>query len=435
MKNTLISMLLLIFSLPTSATEVRGAIDPVKYTSGKFAVSGWACQTEYNQSINVHLYLDDRAAAGGELVKWAVAERETESAVGDLCGTSGIPHRFRFYFNYDEMNAFQGRKIYVHGISVANTANALLTNSGKYTVFPPYVSYTDGALFRRNFDPKPEAIFESDFLSIASFNGENNVVKARYVPYEKGSHRIVEHLPLTESVNSATLSYDVKFHSDFEFVKGGKLHGLGGGSATTGCNPIDPQGWSVRVTFANGGGVKLYVYDQDRTNNCGHSYNNNVGFTFDKNKWYRIDLYVKMNSAPNNADGLAELYIDGVKIAEKHGVRLSGDQNVEVDKFLFSTFHGGSDASNSPSKIVYSYFDNFLVKSGKVISGTNGFTCEYTENGIFNTSGACCANSCGSCGGSGCGNLDGGAASCCTSSILQSAPICTYPDTKSPCSL
>ncbi|MGM0557802.1 MAG: hypothetical protein ACQEVA_15565 [Myxococcota bacterium] len=50
------------------------------------------------------------------------------------------------------------------------------------------------------------------------------------------------------------------------------------------------------------------------------------------------------------------------------------------------------------------------------------------ENGLV-----CCASSCGTCGGSGCGGRPGGAESCCTSAVMESARSC--PTHEAPCIL
>ena len=67
----------------------------------------------------------------------------------------------------------------------------------------------------------------------------------------------------------ATLIYSFMMKPGFEFVKGGKLPGLGGGNATTGCDPIDPGGWSMRYMWRRNGKAVVYAYHLDRMNECG----------------------------------------------------------------------------------------------------------------------------------------------------------------------
>jgi hypothetical protein len=273
--------------------------------------------------------------------------------------------------------------------------------------------YTDGALFRENFESGT-----NDY----SFNGKGvidaGVFRASYPPSNDGSPRLVKRSTLNQSVTTATLSFDMKLHSKFEFVKGGKLHGLGGGTGTTAGADITPDGWSVRMMWRTNGVPQLYIYHQDRKDDYGDSFPVTTGFKFGKSTWYRIDIQVQMNSAVGSKDGSAVLFIDGVRQAEAPNLNLTGIQSVQIDQFQFSTFFGGHDSSWSPSTTQYIYFDNFVVTPGLTVTGTQGKECEITKGGIYSFSNkACCAKSCGSCGGSGCSNLSGGASNCCTGSI------------------
>jgi hypothetical protein len=284
-------------------------------------------------------------------------------------------------------------------------------------------AYTDGALFRENFESGTSAY---------SFNGngviQDGILRASYPPSSEGSPRLVKRSSLTQSVSTATLSFDMKLHSQFEFVKGGKLHGLGGGTGTTGGDSIDPNGWSVRMMWRANGVPELYIYHQDRKGTYGDRFPATTGFKFGKGTWYRIDIQVQMNSAVGAKDGRASLFIDGVRQAEATNLNLTGNSSVQIDQFQFSTFYGGSDSSWSPSKTQYCYFDNFVVMPGSIVTGTQGKTCEVTKAGIYSFSTkVCCAKSCTSCGGSGCSGLSGGASSCCTGSIANSCSSSSAP--------
>jgi hypothetical protein len=355
-----------------------------------------------------------------------------------------------------------------------------------------------------------------------------HILRARYPPSDKGTERITKKFDLTSDVTSATMSYDMKLHSEWEFVKSGKLHGLGGGTTTTGCGDPDPKGWSVRLTWQDeinivgvelsgatdivgfisiqgwssadtfnndptlaqslkadlattagvsedrvvitgamlaphassptvkvafalsipdqdvgtaalktdavfvalanpalaafvehaeetldSGSPKLYIYHQDREGRCGdHFYSQN--WQFERGVWYRIDVQVQMNSAPQNSDGVARLYIDGNLLVEATGLRLTGHASVDIDTFIFSTFYGGSNPTYSPSTTTFAYFDNFAVHTGLVVTGQEAKECELFGRGIYHPATQhCCPDSCGECGGSGCGTRPGGA-QCCT---------------------
>mmetsp|Transcript_8696 Transcript_8696/g.12916 ORF Transcript_8696/g.12916 Transcript_8696/m.12916 type:complete len:323 (-) Transcript_8696:458-1426(-) len=289
-------------------------------------------------------------------------------------------------------------------------------------------TYTDDALFRQNFETASEDWDFHEELRIQDYHSQGmyhgRILRVNYPPDDRGSPRVNNNFNLEEEVTSATLSFDVKLHSQFEFVKGGKMHGLGGGTTTTGCIPIDSDGWSVRVMWRGEGVPELYVYHQDRSDTCGDRYTPE-NFHLERGTWYRIDLQVQMNSSPGHNDGKAVLFIDGKKLVEANGLRLSGTANVNIDTFMFATFYGGADSSWSPSKTTFVYYDNFTVSRGMKVTGERGTECEMFLNGIYHPgSEICCASSCGSCGGSGCADLPGGDSQCCTGAISNSGASC-----------
>ena len=296
-------------------------------------------------------------------------------------------------------------------------------------------AYTDGALYRENFElGEPSWVASKSDLKIQSYTTggiDGKIMKAVYRPDSRGSPRLTSRMSF-DGVESATLSFDFKLHSQFEFVKGGKMHGLAGGSATTGCKDVDPKGWSVRMMWRREGEVEAYVYHQNRENRCGDSYKSN--FKLRRGTWYRVDLQVRMNTGRNIADGRVRLYIDGKKLIEVNDLILTGDESVQIDKMLFSTFYGGSDSTWSPSKTTYVYYDNFTVHGGQRVTGARGTDCEIFQEGIVHRSGkVCCAQSCGSCGGRGCGSLPGGSQSCCYGRVRDSTNICDGTTSNAPC--
>ncbi|MBN1901443.1 hypothetical protein JW926_09000, partial [Candidatus Sumerlaeota bacterium] len=84
-------------------------------------------------------------------------------------------------------------------------------------------------------------------------------LKLAYVGNERGSKGHVLRFHLPERGMEYTLNYDVKFAEDFQFVKGGKLHGLGPDSPISGGNEMRPDGWSARVVFTEQEGAATYL--------------------------------------------------------------------------------------------------------------------------------------------------------------------------------
>jgi hypothetical protein len=161
----------------------------------------------------------------------------------------------------------------------------------------------------------------------------------------------------------ATLIYSFTMKPGFEFVKGGKLPGLGGGNATTGCDPIDPGGWSMRYMWRRNGKAVVYAYHLDRANECGDDWEFG-NFTIGKK--HVLTQHIRVNT-PGYSDGILNIWLDSVPVLSRKNLRFRGnvrESTALVDTFLRSTFYGGSDNSWAPSKSTSIEFGDFRVFSG-----------------------------------------------------------------------
>jgi hypothetical protein len=104
--------------------------------------------------------------------------------------------------------------------------------------------------------------------------GGGNALRAIYQGYEQGSRRMVVRVPLPEAGEEMTLCYDVRFPEGFQFVRGGKLHGLGPQRPVSGGNEMVPEGWSARVNFGQNGMIRTYLYVQNKSGRYGQSRGN-----------------------------------------------------------------------------------------------------------------------------------------------------------------
>ena len=214
-------------------------------------------------------------------------------------------------------------------------------------------------------------------LSLAPGEGVDggSGLRARYVGSPVGSERIVENVRLPAPARELTLNYDVRFDRDFQFVKGGKLHGFGPRRKVTGGNPIRPDGWSARIMFGREGAIRTYTYHQDMKGKYGEGGTRARDFRFEPGRWHAVSLHVRVNDPASASNGFTRLYVDGQLVERREGVRFrgrDGDDTLITD-MLFSTFHGGSDttwtpvdASGAPTT-VEAFFDNLAVHPGERI--------------------------------------------------------------------
>ncbi|MCD7098102.1 RHS repeat-associated core domain-containing protein [Stenotrophomonas sp. MMGLT7] len=107
---------------------VTGRVDGI--SSGH--LSGWACSTNLERSIDVHVYVGGAAGAGGTFVGSFRADRSNEAGVTEACKAGG---GHRFWIDLAPFVAqHAGKKIYVHGISPVGSSNPAIAQSGVYTV-------------------------------------------------------------------------------------------------------------------------------------------------------------------------------------------------------------------------------------------------------------------------------------------------------------
>lgn len=208
--------------------------------------------------------------------------------------------------------------------------------------------------------------------------GNNPCLETSYVPNNRGTERVTGLTPLPPGLEY-TLSYDVKFSDDFEFVIGGKLHGLGPSDHVSGCSPMTDTGWSSRVMWREEGELIIYLYHQDKTRNCGHIFRSGVYFT--RGQWVTVSLYTKVNSAFDKFDGKVQLYLNGALIAEALDIRFVDKPGWAVPhsegyiaNFMFSTFHGGSKPNWSPTTTQKAWIDKISVVPGHAVPAAQNMT-------------------------------------------------------------
>jgi hypothetical protein len=147
-------------------TTISGNIDGVVSNgNGSYSINGWACTLFDPESIPVDLYLNAPAGSAGAIgIARFHATNTSEAAVAAACQSSGSAYRFSIQLSASIIQQYQGKSIYLHGISPWGFANDLLTNSGTFTV--PLVSPTDAPATQtlyREFDASIGFHMSTDF--------------------------------------------------------------------------------------------------------------------------------------------------------------------------------------------------------------------------------------------------------------------------------
>lgn len=170
------------------------------------------------------------------------------------------------------------------------------------------------------------------------------------------------------------LSYYVRFDEDFDWGDpsknvGGKLPGLSGGAsaANAGCsggeNCNGSNGFSVRYMWRDNGEAHIYVYDIDKAGRFPARFplrrSNGTKFIFPRGEWIHLVMRVKVNTGSSN-NGEVQVWINNEEVLNKTDYKFvtNGDK---VEKFLFSTFHGGSGPNWAPRRNNTAWFDDVLI--------------------------------------------------------------------------
>lgn len=161
------------------------------------------------------------------------------------------------------------------------------------------------------------------------------------------------------------LEYDVRFSADLDWVKGGKLPGLSGGSGATGGHPPDGEsGWSVRFMWLADGKGSAYVYHPDQPRKWGQHFR--LGnFWFQRGVVQTLGLEVVMNT-PGLNDGIIRAWLDGVPVVEETGIRFRDVPELQIDKIHFDTIFGGNTDDWAPTKDETIEFGDFKLYSESI---------------------------------------------------------------------
>ena len=163
------------------------------------------------------------------------------------------------------------------------------------------------------------------------------------------------------------MSYWLRFDPNFCFKLGGKLPGLAAGKLCSGGQICDgTNGFTARFMWHADGKAILYLYHMDRKSQWGEDsplvYPSGEQVAFERGKWYHMMERVKINSSASRYDGEVEVWVNGKHVLLRKGLRFTSNGE-KVDRFYFSTFHGGSGPDWAPTETCYIWFDDLAIST------------------------------------------------------------------------
>jgi len=111
-------------------TALYGNVDGILREGNQYTLSGWACATGMNDSIDVQVF------AGATAVATVRADAASEPAIAGHCGTQRDRYRFRVPLTLELRQRYGGQALSVWAIAPtgASTANVGLNGSGVHTI-------------------------------------------------------------------------------------------------------------------------------------------------------------------------------------------------------------------------------------------------------------------------------------------------------------
>ncbi|KAI1315356.1 hypothetical protein EDD11_000915 [Mortierella claussenii] len=177
------------------------------------------------------------------------------------------------------------------------------------------------------------------------------------------------------------ISYDVAFPSGFNWVLGGKLPGIYGGTPYDGCSGgIQSTGancLTMRLMWRPSGSGEVYAYVPADANSklckspevmCNDQYGKSIGrgqIYFAAATWNRIDMIMALNEPAGNQNGTLQVYLNGNRVISMDNMPYRTTGMVGFQGLMFSSFFGGSDTSYATPIDTQVFFKNIQLSVGQ----------------------------------------------------------------------
>jgi hypothetical protein len=182
--------------------------------------------------------------------------------------------------------------------------------------------------------------------------------------------------------------YYLRFDSTWKTIKGGgKLpgpagrYGKGGwgGRTSNGSN-----GWSARMKFnkswfgADYIDLGYYAYYADMPEKYGDNirWNNEYRGSLQKNRWYCIETYVRLNT-PGKHDGILRGWVDGYLAMEDENLMFRTTPELKIEEFWMDVYYGGG--WQAPDDM-FLYIDNLALSTRPIGPASAPVTRALTAN-------------------------------------------------------
>ena len=166
------------------------------------------------------------------------------------------------------------------------------------------------------------------------------------------------------SRESMHLRFYVRFAEDFDFVKGGKLPGLFGGSVGSGGNiPNGTNGFTTRFMWRRSGAGEVYAYVPSSIEH-GTSFGRGK-WRFQPHRWQLIEQEIKLNT-PGKKDGRIRVWFEEKLVFDEDNIVFRTVSSLRIEGIFFCTFFGGNDPTWATPRTTHIDFAGFAVGTGYI---------------------------------------------------------------------
>ncbi|GJJ78616.1 hypothetical protein EMPS_10975 [Entomortierella parvispora] len=210
-------------------------------------------------------------------------------------------------------------------------------------------------------------------------------------PIPGGTHFYAKPFGDKTPFESMMVSYDVAFPNGFNWVLGGKLPGVYGGTPYDGCSGgVQSTGancLTMRLMWRPSGSGEVYAYvPADPKSNfcknsaviCNDQYGKSIGrgqIYFQAGNWTRMDMIMSLNKPAGNSNGTLQVYRNGALVIHLDDIPYRTSGMVGFQGLMFSSFFGGSDSTYASPVDTSVYFRNVQLSVGQpaaLYQGTGG---------------------------------------------------------------
>jgi len=168
----------------------------------------------------------------------------------------------------------------------------------------------------------------------------------------------------TGPVDAAYLRYYIRIPTGFQWVKGGKLPGLYGGTVTSGRKiPNGENGLSTRYMWRAGGAGEVYAYlptSKEHGTSLGRG-----DWHWPTGRWACVEQQVTLND-PGTANGKVNVWLDGHQVLAKHSLTFRDADSLNISGLFFSTFFGGGDKTWATPISQHVDFADFVISHNRI---------------------------------------------------------------------